>query len=133
MLDKIKKKVDEDYINSEISQMKDGELDLVMENSEEISDKITNAGPLKKYTELGKLLIGMLQDFKHGKYKSLPKYSVAAIVFSLLYILNPFDIVPDFIPGVGYVDDLTVFAFALKFVQTDLHKYLDWKIEQKKN
>lgn len=133
MLEKIKKKVDEEYINSEISKIKDGDLDVVMDNSHEISEKITNASPLKKYTELGKIMIGMVKDFKDGHYKIVPKFTIAAIVFSLLYILNPFDIIPDFIPGIGYVDDLAVFTFALKFIQTDLHQYLDWKIEDKKS
>lgn len=133
MLKKIKKKVDEEYVNSEISKIKDGDLDMVMDNSHEISEKITNASPLKKYTELGKIMIGMVQDFKNGHYRTVPKFTIAAIVFALLYIFNPLDIIPDFIPGVGYIDDLAVFTFGLKFIQTDLHHYLDWKIEDQKS
>ena len=132
MLKDIKKKINEQYLNSEISSIQDGDLDVAMDNSEEISEKITNAGPLKKYAEIGKLMFGMLKDYKDGEYNNIPKYSIAAIVFSLLYIFNPFDIVPDFIPGLGYVDDLTVFATSLKFLQTDLHQYLDWKIDKTK-
>lgn len=133
MLEKIKKKIDEDYVNSEISKMKDGDLDMVMDNSHEISEKITNASPLKKYTELGKIMIGMVKDFKNGHYRTVPKFTIAAIVFALLYIFNPMDIIPDFIPGIGYIDDLAVFTFGLKFIQTDLHDYLDWKIEDQKS
>ena len=132
MLKDVKKKINEEYINSEISKIEDGDLDVAMDNSEEISEKITSAGPLKKYTEIGKLMFGMLKDYKDGEYHNIPKYTIAAIVFSLLYIFNPFDIVPDFIPGLGYLDDLTIFTFSLKFIQTDLHQYLDWKIDKNK-
>lgn len=132
MLERLKKKVDEEYVNSEISKIKDGDLDVVMDNSHDISEKITNASPLKKYAELGKLMVGMVKDFKNGHYNTVPKFTIAAIVFSLLYIFNPLDIIPDFIPGIGYIDDLAVFTFSLKFIQTDLHDYLDWKIEDQK-
>lgn len=127
----MEKIIDEEYMNSGIAKMKDGDLDLATENSEEISKKISNSGALKKYTTLGKIMLGMLKDYKNREYKNVPWFTLAAISFSLLYVLNPFDIVPDFIPGIGYLDDLTVFTYSLKFIETDLHKYLDWKIAEK--
>jgi uncharacterized membrane protein YkvA (DUF1232 family) len=59
----------------------------------------------------------------------VPWFTIATIAFGFLYILNPFDIVPDFIPLIGYIDDLAVFSFGLRFIETDLHNYLDWKLE----
>ena len=132
MLENMKKKINEEYINSEISKFDDGDLDLVMDNSKEINKKISNAGSLKKFTELGKLMIGMLTDFKKGDYRKVPWFTIAAIGFTLLYILNPLDVVPDFLPGLGYVDDFAVFTIVLRFIETDLHDYLDWKIEDQK-
>lgn len=126
------KKIDDQFVKDGVSKMKDGDLDVVMDNNQEISKKISNAGALKKYKELGKIMMGMLSDYRKGIYKNVPWFTIAAIAFSLLYILNPFDIVPDFIPGLGYVDDFAVFTIALRFIETDLHEYLDWKILQKK-
>lgn len=132
MMKNLKKKINEDYMRSEISKVDEGDLEMVMKNNKRISKKITDAGFLKKYTELAKVMFGMIKDYKKGIYKQVPWFTIAASAFSLLYILNPFDIVPDFIPGIGYVDDLAVFTFALKFVQTDLHSYLEWKTEAAK-
>lgn len=132
MLKNLKKKIDEDYMHSEISKMEDGDLEVVMDNNDNISNKISNSGLLKKYTELAKVMVGMIKDYKKGIYRTVPWFTMAAISFALLYILNPFDIVPDFIPGLGYVDDFAVFTIALKFIQNDLHSYLDWKIESQK-
>lgn len=126
----LKNKIDEKYMRSEISKINKGDLEVVMNNNENISEKISGASALKKYTELGKVMLGMIADYRKGNYKTVPWWTIASIAFTLLYILNPFDLVPDFIPGIGYIDDLAVFTFALKFIQTDLHAYLDWKVEQ---
>ena len=125
----LKKKIDEKYLRSEVSKIDDGDLEMVMKNNKKISDKITDTNILKRYTELAKAMFGMIKDYRKGAYTKVPWFSIAASAVALLYIFNPLDMVPDFIPGVGYVDDLTVFTLALKFVQTDIHKYLDWKTE----
>jgi uncharacterized membrane protein YkvA (DUF1232 family) len=41
-------------------------------------------------------------------------------------VLNPADLFPDFILGVGYLDDAAVIAFCLKLVEQDLEKYKQW-------
>jgi uncharacterized membrane protein YkvA (DUF1232 family) len=53
------------------------------------------------------------------------------MIFAVLYILNPLDIIPDFVPFLGYIDDLTVFGFVLKLINEDLSSYEEWRSEQK--
>ncbi|MBT8318502.1 MAG: DUF1232 domain-containing protein, partial [Gramella sp.] len=72
----------------------------------------------------------MLKDYRKGVYTKVPWFTIATIAFAFLYILNPLDIIPDFIPGLGYIDDLGVLTFGLRFIESDLHNYLDWKLEQ---
>lgn len=127
---KKKEIVDEDFVKTEITKIDDDDVQIAMDNQEQIADKIINSNVLKKYTELGKVMFGMLKDYRKGIYKEVPWFTIATIAFAFLYILNPLDIVPDFIPGLGYIDDLAVLTFGLRFIETDLHKYLDWKLEQ---
>lgn len=126
----MKKKVGDNYLESEINAVTNEDLDRAAENSGEINRKMSTAGALRKYAEIGKTMFSMLNDFRKGDYQQVPWLTVASIGFALLYIFNPLDLVPDFLPGVGYLDDLTVFSFVLRFVETDLHRYLDWKSKQ---
>lgn len=130
MFSRKSKIIDEAYVSEEITKIKEGDVEVVMNNQKEIADKLSNSSVLKKYLELGKVMLGMLSDYRKGIYTKLPLFTIAAIAFAFLYLLNPFDIMPDFIPGIGYIDDMAVFTFALRFIESDLHKYLDWKLEE---
>ena len=130
MFGKKSKLIDEEYVSGEIIKINEDDVEVAMSSQEAISGKMANSSILKKYTELGKVMFGMLKDYRKGIYTNVPWFTIAAIAFSFLYILNPFDLIPDFIPGIGYIDDFAVFTFGLRFIETDLHKYLDWKLEE---
>ena len=132
MLDNLKGKIKKEFVETEIAKVKDGDLDLAMENKEAIDKKLQKGG-MKKYAELGKIMFGMLKDYKKGAYQNIPWFTIASIGFILLYVFNPLDIIPDFIPGVGYVDDFAIMTVVIRFIESDLHAYLDWKIEEAKN
>jgi len=72
------------------------------------------------------LLYGMLRDGWNKAYPVSWK-TAAAITGALLYFLNPFDIVPDFIPVIGYLDDVVVMGACLKLIYADLRAYALWK------
>ncbi len=44
-----------------------------------------------------------------------------------LYFIALGDLVPDFIPGIGEVDDSTVLMMALKQCHSDIEAYREWK------
>ena len=122
----------EEYLEQEVTKIKGDDVEIVLENEEAINKKFSGANTLSKYKELGKVMIGMLKDLKNGVYPEMPWFTIATVVLALLYVLNPFDVIPDFIPGLGYIDDLSVLAIGTGWIESDLHKYLDWKIKEGK-
>lgn len=121
------KRINEDSFNEEVTYIDEKDVEIIFENEEKINRKFEKKGPLKKYIELVKNLFFMLKDYKKGNYREMPWHTIGSIILVLLYVLNPLDIIPDFIPGFGYVDDAGVLALALKLIQTDFDKYMEWR------
>lgn len=103
-------------------------LEAVGRGEEKISHLETHGIPaaLEKFWEDIKILYAMLSDSVKGKYK-VPLRTLGAVVFTLLYFVNPFDVIPDLIPFVGYIDDAFVISLCIKFIGTDLEEYRIWK------
>lgn len=104
--------------------MNDKDVDKALSNEDQIKKKLSILG---KFKEQVTLLFAMLKDFKNKKYTEVPWQSIAAITFALLYLLNPLDLVPDFIPIIGYLDDASIIGLTLKMVAEDLEAYKLWK------
>lgn len=79
-----------------------------------------------------KLLWGLLQDYWKGEYKAVPWKLIAAIGFAVAYLISPLDIIPDYIPVVGFVDDAAVFSLVISSFQAEIDAYKKWKEERTK-
>jgi uncharacterized membrane protein YkvA (DUF1232 family) len=101
---------------------------LVLKRRKQIENKFSGKGPLGKFVADGKLLWSLIKDYSNRRYRKVPWWSIAAAVFALLYVLNPFDLVPDFLPFLGQIDDAMVMAACLAAIDSDLMEYRDWKI-----
>jgi uncharacterized membrane protein YkvA (DUF1232 family) len=69
----------------------------------------------------------MLKAWSQGNYKAVPWRTLVLSLATVIYFLNPFDVSPDFIPGVGYVDDAVVLGFVASSVKKDLVRFLRWE------
>lgn len=69
------------------------------------------------------LLASMIRDSFSGEYKEVPWTTMAMIAFATIYVINPFDLIPDFIPVVGWTDDISVVLLVFAAIGHDLEKY----------
>ena len=46
-----------------------------------------------------------------------------AIAGALAYVVLPIDIIPDFIPGVGFIDDIFVVGIVMKSISDEIERY----------
>ena len=76
-----------------------------------------------------RLLLSLIKDYWSGRYRKIPYMSVAVILFAILYFVYPFDLLPDYLLGLGQIDDAIIIGLCLFLVERDLHKYKEWKMK----
>ena len=94
---------------------------------EVIARAYSHKGQLQKIWDDLMSTTRMIKAWAKGDYKSLSHKTVILAIAAAIYFLNPFDLAPDFIPGVGYLDDVTVIGFVLSSIRNDLGKFLEWE------
>lgn len=84
------------------------------------SDKTVNKTiDNKSFIDNIRITISMVTAIMRGEF-SLQTRTVIYLIASLIYFVNPLDLIPDFIVGLGYVDDATVIAFVLKNLKKEM-------------
>jgi uncharacterized membrane protein YkvA (DUF1232 family) len=86
-----------------------------------------NRATLKKSWEDLSTLLRLVNAWVDGAYSQVPWKTVVSAIAALIYFVNPFDVVPDFIPFSGFVDDATVIGFVLTTIQSEIDKFRQWE------
>ena len=73
----------------------------------------------------------MIKMWSKGEYKMKLK-DILLPAIALIYIISPIDIIPDFVPIIGALDDLAILAFAIPMLMKEVDKFLAWE-QQKEN
>lgn len=75
-------------------------------------------------------LFRMVKAWVRGGYDRAPWRSIIFAIAGIIYFVNPFDIIPDFLPTAGFLDDATVIGFVIKSIKTDIDQFLEWEAAQ---
>lgn len=70
------------------------------------------------------MLTNIRYFFEYIRDKNIPVYKKGLILGSLLYFILPTDIVPDFILGLGWLDDAAVAAFIWNALRSEITDYI---------
>lgn len=92
-----------------------------------INKKLQNIPVVGDYFADVPTLCLMVLDYAKGDYKEIPLATMVGIVVALIYFLSPIDLIPDFIPVAGQLDDAAVILFAIKAAHNDIAEYKEWK------
>lgn len=92
---------------------------------------------LKRYNGVGEftseavasviLLLQMLKARASGEYKGLSRKKMFLVVAAIIYFVTPIDIIPDFLPVVGLLDDLSLLAWIYTTLSKEVKEFVQWK------
>ena len=87
-------------------------------------------GPLADLWENLRTAFRLLQAYFSKKYTTIPWASIVLVVGSVIYFVSPIDLMPDWFPLAGFIDDAAVLVFVLRQINADLQRFLEWEKEQ---
>ena len=105
-------------------------------NEEEKAEQIIDEAAEKAEKEKGslgevwnkiQLLISLLKDYFSGEYPYVSRGHIVLMLAGIIYFILPFDFSPDFIPGIGYIDDAFVLSIITRQLIYILEEYETWK------
>ncbi len=89
-----------------------------------------NKAALQKVWDDLLTLTRLLRAWARREYMTVPWRTLVAVTAALIYFLNPFDLIPDFLPTLGLVDDATLVALVVASISEDLARFREWEAEQ---
>lgn len=74
-----------------------------------------------------KTFIRMLRAFRSGIYTEIPWLTILTVVGALIYFITPIDLLPDFIPVTGYLDDFGLILTVYNRFKGDIIAFQAWE------
>ena len=86
-------------------------------------------GPLSDFWRDMKTMMRLLRAYQRKEYTHISWGSIASVIGAIIYFVSPIDLLFDWIPVAGFVDDAAVVVFVLAQLRSELGKFRRWEEE----
>jgi uncharacterized membrane protein YkvA (DUF1232 family) len=90
------------------------------------TDRNENLG-LPDITTKMKAIMRMVKMTLNGTYQGLTKNQIYIAFAVFAYLLSPLDLIPDFLPVIGFVDDAALILWLTKHAINQVEKFEQWE------
>ena len=73
------------------------------------------------------LCIALVRSWMHGEYDGVSRQTIVAVTAALLYFVVPLDVIPDFLIGVGFIDDASVVGYVMTMLAAEMDTFRRWQ------
>lgn len=112
-------------INGFREKVKGASVEGVLKDADETLKKVMDTDAFNKIIDKIILAYRYIRDVWNGSYTDYSKKTLALIVSGLAYLALPLDLVPDWIPVVGWLDDVVVLGWIFTQCAEELARYRD--------
>ena len=103
-------------------------LNSLLNNAKNKSKK--KSKQLKSVWSEFQTLLRLLKAYWKKDYRETPWRTILYATAAIIYFVNPLDLIPDFIPMTGLLDDISIITFVISSIKTDLDKFKTWEEEK---
>jgi uncharacterized membrane protein YkvA (DUF1232 family) len=72
-------------------------------------------------------MLRLIRAHHRGEYAHAPHAALLWIIAALNYLVDPFDLIPDKTPFLGFIDDATVVEFVVDRTRQTLDDFMTWE------
>jgi uncharacterized membrane protein YkvA (DUF1232 family) len=72
-------------------------------------------------------MLRLIRAYSRGDYRDVPESTLVVIIAAIIYVVNPLDVIPDALPALGFLDDATVLALAVRRTRQTLDEFMTWE------
>src|SRR5438105_12249143 len=72
-------------------------------------------------------MLRLIRAYSEGKYRDVPERTLVVIIAAIIYVLNPLDVIQYAMPALGFLDDATVIALAVRRSRPALDDFMAWE------
>lgn len=108
-------------------------LNLIKASGEKLKDINLHNVRENKFIDRIKVIGRMIRAYKSGRYRDIQLQNILLMVAALLYFVTPIDLIPDFIPITGFVDDFTVVVWVYSRIKEEVDKFILWEKQTSDN
>tara|TARA_B110000495_G_C22490301_1_gene302036 strand:+ start:41 stop:436 length:396 start_codon:yes stop_codon:yes gene_type:complete len=103
-------------------------IEDVLNKLKELSNNKKTSEKLNNYL---RLFIRMINAYTSKEYRYFPWKTICLLVAGLIYFIYPIDLIPDFIPVAGIIDDVALIAWIYDSIKEDIDNFLEWEKSSK--
>jgi uncharacterized membrane protein YkvA (DUF1232 family) len=98
----------------------------------EASKKVVSlpAAPFRESWAYLATMLRLLRAYQRGEYENVPPKALLSIVAAVAYLVDPYDLIPDEVPYLGFLDDATVLEFAMVKTRQTLDDFMSWEVKR---
>ena len=100
---------------------------MLNEVADKLADKHSKDNKFTQLFHTAHTVVRLVRSYISGEYRQIETSTIASGLGVLLYVLSPIDLVPDFIPVLGFLDDLSLISWFVGKFNTEITRFREWE------
>lgn len=100
---------------------------ILNEVATKLSNEESKDNKFKQLLNVALTLVRLVRRYASGDYRQVSNATIVSGLAVLLYVLSPIDLIPDFIPVIGFLDDLSLVSWFVGKFQDEIIKFQEWE------